>query len=72
MTQYLLTVHGPVQPEDEFGGYGSKEAMERGLRRPPGPFNEQLREDDHWVFESGLTGGHDGPGRRRAVRVRRW
>lgn len=53
MTQYLLTVHGPVTPEDEFGGYGSREAMEESFATTE-RFNEQLREDGHWVFAGGL------------------
>ncbi len=53
MTQYLLTVHGPKVPEDEFGGYGSKKAMEKALA-DTGAFNEQLREDGYWVFAGGL------------------
>ena len=53
MTQYLLTVHGPVESEDEFGGYGSREAMEQAFA-DTGAFNEQLREDGYWVFAGGL------------------
>jgi hypothetical protein len=53
MTQYLLTVHGPVEPDDAFGGYGSKEAMEEAFATTE-TFNEQLRTDGHWVFAGGL------------------
>ena len=67
MTQYLMTVHGPAEAQDEFGGYGTR----RRWRRPSpttGAFNEQLRADGHWVFAGGLRGRHDGEGRRRPGR----
>ncbi len=54
MTQYLMTVHGPKVPEDEFGGYGSQEAMDEAMATT-GAFNEQLREDGYWVFAGGLA-----------------
>ena len=53
MTQYLLTVHGPAKPE-EFGSYGSREAMEEAFADTE-KFNEQLREDGYWVFAGGLA-----------------
>ena len=53
MTQYLMTVHGPAQPEDESGGYGSPEAMEEAFAATEA-FNERLRADGHWVFAGGL------------------
>ena len=56
MTQYLLSVHGPAERTDEFGDYGSKEAMEEAFEAT-GRFNEQLRADGHWVFAGGLAPG---------------
>lgn len=56
MTQYLLSVHGPAERTDEFGDYGSKEAMEEAFEAT-GRFNEQLRADGHWVFAGGLASG---------------
>ena len=53
MTQYLLTVHGPAQPDDELWGYASKEEMEEAFAATEA-FNEQLRADGHWVFAGGL------------------
>ncbi|HYH72280.1 MAG TPA: YciI family protein [Nocardioides sp.] len=53
MTHYLMTVHGPAEPQDEFGGYGSREAMEQSFA-DTGAFNEQLMADGHWVFAGGL------------------
>lgn len=52
MTQYLLTVHGPVERGDH-GNYGSKEAMEQAMA-DTGAFNERLRDEGHWVFAGGL------------------
>ena len=54
MTQYLMTVHGPVEAQDEFGGYGTKEAMDEAMATT-GRFNEQLQEDGYWVFAGGLA-----------------
>jgi hypothetical protein len=48
MTHYLLAVHGPAEM-DEFGSYGSDEAM-----AATGAFNERLRADGYWVFAGGL------------------
>jgi hypothetical protein len=52
MTQYLLSVHGPVERE-EFGSYGSKEEMEAAFAAT-GAFNDKLRADGYWVFAGGL------------------
>lgn len=52
MTQYLLSVHGPVEV-DEFGTYGSREEMEEAFAAT-GRFNDKLRADGHWVFAGGL------------------
>ncbi len=53
MSQYLMTVHGPAVMEDEFGGYGSREAMEEAFADTES-FNERLRADGYWVFAGGL------------------
>jgi hypothetical protein len=53
MTHYLMTVHGPAEMT-EFGGYGSKEAMEESFAET-GAFNEKLRADGYWVFAGGLA-----------------
>lgn len=52
MTQYLLTVHGPVEAE-EYGGYGSQEEMEQAFA-DTGAFNDRLQADGYWVFAGGL------------------
>ena len=52
MTEYLLSVHGPVE-SDEFGSYGSKEEMEAAFAAT-GAFNDKLRADGYWVFAGGL------------------
>ncbi len=55
MTHYLLSVHGPVE-RNEFGDYGSKEAMEEAFARTDA-FNQQLKTDGYWVFAGGLAEG---------------
>lgn len=55
MTHYLLSVHGPVERE-EFGDYGSKEAMEAAFAAT-GRFNDSLKERGYWVFAGGLQPG---------------
>ena len=52
MTQYLLTVHGPVE-RTEFGTYSSKEEMEAAFAAT-GAFNDKLQAEGHWVFAGGL------------------
>jgi hypothetical protein len=52
MTQYLLSVHGPVEA-DEFGTYGSKEEMEKAFAAT-GAFNDKLQAEGYWVFAGGL------------------
>lgn len=52
MTQYLLSVHGPVEAE-EYGSYGSKEEMEQAFA-DTGAFNDRLQEQGYWVFAGGL------------------
>lgn len=52
MTQYLLSVHGPVE-RSEFGNYGSKEEMEKAFA-DTGAFNDKLQAGGYWVFAGGL------------------
>ena len=52
MTHYLMSVHGPAE-RNEFGDYGSKEAMEQAFA-DTGAFNDQLKADGYWVFAGGL------------------
>lgn len=52
MTHYLLAVHGPVE-RTEFGGYGSREAMEAAFAAT-GAFNDRLKAEGYWVFAGGL------------------
>lgn len=53
MTHYLMTVHGPAEM-DEFGNYGSKEAMEESFAAT-GVFNDMLKAEGYWVFAGGLA-----------------
>jgi hypothetical protein len=53
MTHYLMAVHGPAEME-EYGNYGSKEAMEEAFAATEA-FNDQLRADGYWVFAGGLA-----------------
>jgi hypothetical protein len=52
MTHYLMSVHGPADPQ-EFGSYGSKEEMEQAFA-DTGAFNDRLKEQGYWVFAGGL------------------
>jgi hypothetical protein len=52
MTHYLLSVHGPAE-RNEFGGYGSQEAMEEAFAAT-GAFNDELHAEGYWVFAGGL------------------
>jgi hypothetical protein len=52
MTQYLLSVHGPAEME-EYGNYGSKEAMEEAFA-DTSRFNDKLQAEGYWVFAGGL------------------
>lgn len=54
MTHYLMSVIGPVEYDDEFYGYASKEEMEQSFA-DTGAFNDQLKADGYWVFAGGLT-----------------
>jgi hypothetical protein len=53
MTRYLMAVYGPAEYEDEFYGYGSKDAMQESMAET-GAFNETLQERGYWVFADGL------------------
>jgi hypothetical protein len=53
MTQYLMSVYGPAEP-NEYGSYPSEEAMTEAMAAT-GVFNERLREEGHWVFANGLA-----------------
>ncbi len=55
MTKYLFTVHGPAEI-DEFGNYGSQEALDEALATTE-EFNDRLRADGYWVFAGGLQSG---------------
>ena len=52
MPEYLMSVHGPAE-RNEFGDYGSKEAMEQAFA-DTGAFNERLKEEGYWIFAGGL------------------
>lgn len=70
MTHYLLSVHGPAEME-EFGNYGSREAMEESFAAT-GVFNDKLKADGYWVFAGGLQSAStatvvDGQGERPVI-----
>lgn len=52
MPRYLLSVYGPAE-RDDFGDYGSKEAMLQAFA-DTGAFNDKLQADGHFVFADGL------------------
>lgn len=52
MTHYLLSVHGPAE-RNEYGNYGSKEAMEEAFAATEA-FSEKLRTEGYSVFAGGL------------------
>ncbi|KAA1415484.1 hypothetical protein F0U44_21105 [Nocardioides humilatus] len=52
MTHYLLSVHGPAERE-EFGNYGSREAMEQAFADTDA-FNQRIKDEGYWVFAGGL------------------
>ena len=52
MTEYLMSVHGPVEA-DEYGSYGSKEEMEKAFA-DTSAFNDKLQAEGYWVFAGGL------------------
>lgn len=52
MTNYLLSVHGPVE-RNEYGNYGSRQEMEEAFAATSA-FNDRLRADGYWVFAGGL------------------
>ena len=53
MTQYLLSVHGPMD-DSPIGGYASKEEMERSFEAT-GAVNDEMQKAGIWVFAGGLT-----------------
>jgi hypothetical protein len=53
MTQYLMAVHGSHEVGDDFGNYGSAEAMNEALADTDA-FNQKLQADGYWVFAGGL------------------
>ena len=52
MTRYLMAVYGPAD-YDEYGSYGSEEAMQESLAETTA-FNETLKAQGYWVFADGL------------------
>lgn len=52
MTQYLMSVFGPVE-YNEYGNYPSEEAMNEA-HAATGAFNQRLQEAGYWVFANGL------------------
>jgi hypothetical protein len=52
MTQYLLSVHGPVEM-DELGNYTSEEDMQAAFQAVEA-FNQKLQAEGYWVFAGGL------------------
>jgi hypothetical protein len=52
MPQYLMAVYGPTE-RGEFGGYGSREAMEESFAETSA-FNDELKASGQWLFAGGL------------------
>lgn len=52
MPKYMLSVYGPAE-RNEFGDYGSKEAMLQAFA-DTGAFNEKLEREGYFVFADGL------------------
>jgi hypothetical protein len=52
MTQYLLSVHSPIDI-GEYGSYATKQDMEAAFAAT-GAFNDRLMADGYWVFAGGL------------------
>ncbi|MFT4084540.1 MAG: YciI family protein [Nocardioides sp.] len=52
MPKYLMSVYGPAE-RNEFGDYGSKEAMLQAFA-DTGAFNERLEREGYFVFADGL------------------
>lgn len=52
MPRYLMSVYGPAE-RNEFGDYGSKEAMLQAFA-DTGEFNDKLQEQGYFVFADGL------------------
>lgn len=56
MTQYLLTVHGPVDPEEMTEGMTEADIQAR--YDAVEVFNDELRASGAWVFAGGLEPAH--------------
>ena len=52
MTQYLLSVHGPMD-DSPLGGYASDEEMQRAFKAT-GAVNDEMEKAGVWVFAGGL------------------
>ena len=52
MTQYLLSVHGPMD-DSPIGGYASEEEMQRSFEET-GKVNDEMQKSGVWVFAGGL------------------
>ena len=52
MTQYLLSVHGPMD-ETPYGSYASEEEMQAAFAAT-GKVNDEMQKTGVWVFGGGL------------------
>ncbi len=52
MTQYLLSVHGPMD-DSPFGAYASEEEMQKAFAAT-GRVNDEMQKAGVWVFAGGL------------------
>ena len=52
MTQYLLSVHGPMD-DNPYGGYASEEEMQASFDAT-GKVNDEMQKTGVWVFAGGL------------------
>jgi hypothetical protein len=52
MTQYLLSVHGPMD-DSPFGSYASEEEMQAAFAAT-GAVNDEMQKTGVWVFGGGL------------------
>ena len=54
MTHYLMSVHGPAEPDESTHyGYASRAEAEQAFA-DTGAFNDRLRAEGYWVFAGGL------------------
>lgn len=56
MTQYLLAVHGPVDPEEMTEGMTEDDIQ--ATYKAVDAFNAELQESGAWVFAGGLEPAH--------------